>query len=603
MLLCTVTATIGSPCLRNNLLSANRQLDAFRHLIIVDGSEYHARTRDILESVPPSDHVRRSVIWLPENTGKEYVCHRIVAASGFLVNEPYLTYLDEDNEMKDQYVTRILQCIADNPGVAWGFFLRDIVGTDSQFICHDSCESLGSISPTFFGSHADDRLVDTNCFVMTVATATKFAACWYVKAKQPGVLDGDRRVSQAILAHERGNHFIIRESLVNYRVPSQKGLFFTHGNEKIWKHTQFLRSAKHLVYVFHFNKQQTHAIFSSTTRSPIDEWCMTLLDDIIQDPEFCVLDGFKSNGIFAPGSFIVLNICHPDMLPCHEIRQRAAMYGCQVIANMSLESPNFRHQRQFDRDALDVYDGILTFWPHILNTFPKKAVHMPHNARFFTDHSQMTNHLVSTTASDPQLRRHQVSICLERRQFDATYVINAQVLHALDFMRERLVTGLRDVLVRGKGWDGVRDVHFFDNFQGPRHEDKVHPIDVYRRSTFALVVENCDCPGYVSEKVQDVFMAGTIPLIYNGGNDVSHILPDGTYLLINDITDGHELQVVLDSLSDDEVRVMQERISQTRVDYAVGRGSKAFTHALRACITLLQTEQVDVRPSALLPSS
>ena len=599
-MLCTVTATIGSPCLANNLLSVNRQTTALHHFIVVDGTPYWERTKTILENIPPATHITRSVVWLPHNTGREYVCHRIVAASAFLVNEPYITFLDEDNEMKDQYVDRIMHHIRQHTGCTWGFFLRDIVDQDSAFVCHDSCESLGSIAPTFFGSHANDRLVDTNCFVMTTAAAVKFAACWYVKAKQPGVLDGDRRVTQAILAHEQGKHFIIRESLVNYRVDDpKKHLFFTHGNDKMDIHTRFLRTATHLVYIFHFNKEQTHAIFSPTRiKKPLDEWCMTLLDHMLEQPEFCVLDGFASHGIFAPNSYIILNICHPDMLPCQEIRERAALYGCKVIANMALESPNIRHQPQFHRDALDAYDGILTFWPHIRQLFPHKAVHMPHNARFFATETQVTSHLMPEGAHRP----YQVSICLECRPFDSTYTINGQVLQALDFMRERLVTGLRNVVVRGGGWAGVEGVHFFDDFHGPRHMDTVHPIDVYRTSTFALIVENCDCPGYVSEKVQDAFMAGSIPLLYNGGHSIM-LPPEGTFIEINHIKHGTQLQALLDSLSDNVIRDMQERIRRTRTDYILSRGSPAFTQAVKNCITLLQTKQPAEQPFVQPPSS
>jgi hypothetical protein len=604
---CTVTATTGSPFLVDNLLSVNRQSFhdlgpnevVLHHLVVVDGEQFHARTRDILDRVPAARHIKRSVLWLPENTGKEYVCHRIVAAAAFLVNEPYITFLDEDNEMKEEYVARVSHHIRNHPGCTWGFFLRDIIDELSNYVCDDSCESLGSIAPTFFGSQANDRLVDTNCFVMTTKAAVKFSACWYVRAKQPGVLDGDRRVTQAILAHEHGNHFIIREGLVNYRVCDEdKRLFFQHGNAKMYKHTRYLRTARHLVYVFHFNKQQTHAIFSATNRSPMGEWCMTLLDTLIRDEDVCVLDGFKTNGVFAPGSYVLLNICHPDMLPCGEIRERAGVFGCKVIANMALESPNFRHQTQFQREVLAKFDGLLTFWPHIVKTFPTKAVLMPHNARFFSNESQLANHLVQVGHERP----YQVSICLERRDFDETYVIDGQVLRALDFMRERLVRGLRSVVVRGRGWDTVvgmeKGVHLFDGYTGDRQHDTVHPIDVYRRSTFTLIVENCDCPGYVSEKAQDAYMAGSIPLVYNGGHDISTILPRGTYLMINDISSGLELQEFLDTVTDDTIRGMQERIDATRSDYILSRGSVTYMKAVKDCITLLQPTQHGGPPAA-----
>jgi hypothetical protein len=588
--ICTITATTGHPLLERNLRSVNKQTRPIHHLVVIDGPQFREASMNILGAVKPVRHVTRSIIQLPENTGKEYVCHRIIGGCVFFINQPYVTFLDEDNEMKDWYGEDLYACIHKNPSASWGFFLRDIIDASSSVVTEDHCESMGSICPTFFGAHMNDRLVDTNCFIMKTATAVKFASCWYVKAKRKDTLDGDRRVTQALLAHEKGDHFFIRNrALVNYRVHTdQQKVFFHHGNDRIYQHTRFLRSARHLVYIFHFNKEQTDNIFNPIFQKKVlGEWCMTLLDDMLQNPDYCVLNGFKSYGMFAPGSYIVLNICDPSMLPCKEIQMAAKAFNCKVIANMALESPNVRHQTQFNQQLLSEYDGILTFWDHLLEIFPHKAVYMPHNARFFSS----VDHITRTLPPEKQTkdRPYQVSICLECRDFDTEYTINGQHLRALDHMRRTLVTGLRSVVARGRGWTGV---DLLDDFQGARHHDSMHPIDVYSKSVFALIVENCNCPGYISEKVQDAYMAGCIPLVYNGVPDTcKNMLPPGAYVDINHVTSGTELQQVLDAFTPEDVAYMQARVKESRNEYILSRGCATFTQAIGACIKTIENSQ------------
>jgi hypothetical protein len=586
--LCIVTATTGNPYLSNCIQSVHIQTHPLHHLIVIDGPEYTRDASFIIDSLPPPPHIKRSVIQLHENTGKEYVCHRIIAAAAFLCNEKWISYLDEDNMLHQDYSEMVMTALTRNPKASWGFVLRCIIDADGKYICDDICESLGSIMPTYSGIHVNDRLVDTNCMLWSVPAAVKYASCWYKKARVHGVLDGDRTVTQAALANEVGAHFSILKPLIKYRCTNiQRQTYFLHGNDKYSHLSGIVTTTNPFVYVFHFDRERTHLLFNRSDHTPLQEWCMTLID-LLKDSFIC-LNGFASHGIFHPGSLILLNVCHPDMLPIASIVEQAKRYNCTVIHNSSLESPNCRHQQQFSKEYLQQFDHILTFWDHILETFPTKAVYMPHNARFFS-HAHTVN-AACKQYDTADKRPFSVSLCLACRPYNMTYCINGIELHALDYKRETYIRGLRNALVHGHGWKeacsrwtDADKQHCVVEDIANRMDDPIHPIQVYNRSTFALIVENCDAAGYVSEKVQDCFLAGTIPIYV--GHDPSTILPSGTYIDGSGFEDGYELQQYIDTLTHTEVSAYKAEIQNKRLHFILNRGSQALLRAVEQIVAI-----------------
>jgi hypothetical protein len=75
----------------------------------------------------------------------------------------------------------------------------------------------------------------------------------------------------------------------------------------------------------------------------------------------------------------------------------------------------------------------------------------------------------------------------------------------------------RDMLdLYGRGWGmGIEAAH-----------DKLETIRDYR---FALCFENCRWPGYITEKIIDCFVAGTIP-IYLGAPDIAEYIPEEFFI-------------------------------------------------------------------------
>ena len=75
--------------------------------------------------------------------------------------------------------------------------------------------------------------------------------------------------------------------------------------------------------------------------------------------------------------------------------------------------------------------------------------------------------------------------------------------------------------------------------------------------TFALAFENCELPGYITEKVFDCLYAGTVP-IYLGAPDVVEYIPKDCFIDMRDFKNYEELRTFLKSLPESEIKTYKE---------------------------------------------
>ncbi len=81
-------------------------------------------------------------------------------------------------------------------------------------------------------------------------------------------------------------------------------------------------------------------------------------------------------------------------------------------------------------------------------------------------------------------------------------------------------------------------------------------IEVLREHYFALCIENVRWPGYVTEKIIDCFVAGTIP-IYYGAPDVKNIIPSNAFIDLADFASWNDLLMHINNLSLDQISSIQ----------------------------------------------
>lgn len=80
-------------------------------------------------------------------------------------------------------------------------------------------------------------------------------------------------------------------------------------------------------------------------------------------------------------------------------------------------------------------------------------------------------------------------------------------------------------------------------------DDKLEVLSEYR---FCLCFENMDASGYVTEKIVDCFVAGTVPL-YWGARDIKKIIPPDCFIDIRDFSSFEDLNRFLHTLSEQDI--------------------------------------------------
>jgi len=191
-----VTATTGRAELQRAIDSVAAQTVPCRHYVFADGVD-----------VPPVSGVE--FCRLPVVTGGAGLMNAgIVAASAFLVQEPLICWLDDDNWFEPDHLERLLKAKGDKP-YAWS--LRKLANPDGSFWGNDDSESIGP-----WGG-----FIDLNCYLMDRGLALQVAPLWYRTTGE--LMVGDRFVYQC-LAENKVENAGSGAYTVNYRLNPNRDL-------------------------------------------------------------------------------------------------------------------------------------------------------------------------------------------------------------------------------------------------------------------------------------------------------------------------------------------------------------------------------------------
>ena len=233
-----ITPTTGSHHLAKAMESTNTQ--PCEHWIVIDGEEHAQKVADILQA---GDYVNKKIILLPENTGrpkrfhsemprgrdgkpedKYFNGHRIYCAMSFLINVPYVLFLDEDNWYDPNHV-EIMTYFMQSKNLDWCYSLRKLVDQEGNYVMEDDCDSLG-----IFANHMNVNCVDMNCYGFRTQYLLKIAPSLYIGHK------ADKMLFKHAFANTSPFESIgcTGVSTVNYRLsrPDQRK-WFEEGNKKM----------------------------------------------------------------------------------------------------------------------------------------------------------------------------------------------------------------------------------------------------------------------------------------------------------------------------------------------------------------------------------
>ncbi len=571
-----VTPTIGSPHLAQCIESVQAQtLLGVEHLIVVDGPEFVGRVDTIVEPFLLRNPIH--VLVLPFNIGAGGWCgHRVYASIPFLLDGDYVAYLDEDNTYDEDHLQSMQERVL-SQNLDWAYCLRRIVDQDGRFVTNDDCESLGGLCHTVM--HWSDFLVDTSCYFMSLDVARAASPHWMRRTRQKDGQEADRSVAKFLLTHPTFKGGCSGKYSLNYKVGSAPtsvgGQFFLDGNQ-IFRYNFGERPT---VYIFHFNAQQTQRFLTTmhkTDRSyALDEWQMTLLRGL--SSRYNLVNGYAMEPLIVPGSVVYVSLCHPQELPMATLRRT----DVQKIL-YTVESPNIRHQQQWDLAFLGQFDHVLTYWRPVLTKHPG-AVFCPQN----THHLDLENPCDRRLLHTPSRKAgRDVVMVLECRDLGGDYAINGCPLTCLDPLRKHYVASLKDITVFGLGWDRFKDnPHLKIGHTKHRSLDERPTVGILKDFTFALIVENTNADGYVSEKIYDAWIAGCIPLYYGNNNDLVGI-PEDMYIDLKPFATSADLQKYLDKLTLKRITAMRKHILANREAQLQKVSTQAFAETFQKVVTI-----------------
>ncbi len=525
MLITIVTPTIGSKFLKKLLQSIHQQEGLNRdfqieHFIVVDHAEVHrTQVNTILNEVLPQHGVKRYIFDIPFSSGaNQYKGHRIYSAIPQFANGEYVILLDDDNFLYENHIANFVKVVREKE-YDWVYSLRSIVDKNDKFLCKDQCESLGYLSPVFYNPQS--YLIDTNCYFVKSTIIKQSCHIWN-RVAQYNDNDPDRQFGR-ILMSQFPNFGCTKEYTLGYRVEEDgKGVsveLFRRGNREIYqKYGSLDVWSRPTLFLAHFNDTQTERMIARIYGKKSEEesiafkqWQLNLFDEM--GDEVHIVNAYRAP--FVPkNSMVWVHMCHFEELP-HHLLKRTDLY--RVL--YTIESPNIRHQKQWDASFLQNYfDIVMTYWTDLFKVRSENTIYFP-----------FIHRLSMKSSADLRLITNdvkEVSACilLENRDFRGKYMINQVELEAQDYKRRIVAENLAKhikVYCYGDSWKSMetKSPNILCRSTPSRFLDSDKTIDYYRKHYFSIIIENCNASGYVSEKIYDAWMVSSIPIYCGNFNE------------------------------------------------------------------------------------
>ncbi len=525
-----ITPTIGTPYLKDLCVSINEQngLNSefnIEHFIVVDNAPIHlTQVNTILNSVNEKSGLKRYIFNIPFGSGLDnYKGHRIYSAIPQFANGTYTIFLDDDNFIKEDHIITFLNKMKERD-YDWLYSLRCIVDKNNKILCTDYCESLGYLNNVFYNHNS--YLIDTNCYFVKSEIVKKICYIWNKRAEYNDN-DPDRMFGRILMSNFLNYECTKRDTLCYRTIEDGKGVsvqLFKNGNNKMVE--KYLKEdiiRLPTIFLIHFDQKQTERIieriYSKGDKESIayKQWQLNLFDDL--GSKLHIKNAYTSPFIPA-NSIIWIHMCDYNTLPKH-ILERKDLYKILY----TIESPNIRHQTQWDKSFLENnFDIILTYWNDLFKVRSENTIYFPFIHRYdFKNNNDMK--LIENNKKIPS-----ACILLENRDFKNNYKINDTLLEANDYKRAIVVENISKyikVYCYGASWKKVEDIINNKNnnknliYQETisRFLDSDKTIDYYTKHTFSIIIENCNASGYVSEKIYDAWSVSSIPIYYGNFNE------------------------------------------------------------------------------------
>ncbi|KAF6252140.1 hypothetical protein COO60DRAFT_1644264 [Scenedesmus sp. NREL 46B-D3] len=477
----------------------------------------------------------------------------------------WVAMLDEDNWFAETHIQHMLQA-AGGPSTEWVHSLRQVCSDAGELLVEDNCESLGLLRACW--DRPGEHFVDTSCLLLRKDVARSLTALWGTP------LISDRLLSAELVRTRKGATSLHHSLCYSIGPTHSSGItadYFRQGNAVLG---QTWTRAKRPLYVFHFTPALTKQLLlwqqGGAKCRALEEWQLTQYDAMRST--FHLLDGFALEHSIPAGADVFISWGHLQQLPWSTLK-RADIRKLTLL----VESPNIRHTMQWDDELLRLFTTVFTFWRPMLQAKLPMCRFARMNTHWLDfDNPQHCQQLLHNAAYDGS-----VGIMLAHRPLRGKFVVRDTLLECQDHLRAHYMKDLRNAAVHGQGWDkavlgpGVRIEHTADRFSDARSS-----VEILNRYTFAVVVENVDADGYVSEKLYDCLLAGCIPIYYGNNNELVGV-PADLYIDLKQFASSQEQQDHLDTV---DIAAFKRRIEEQREAVLRSVSANYFAELMTAAI-------------------
>jgi len=140
-----------------------------------------------------------------------------------------------------------------------------------------------------------------------------------------------------------------------------------------------------------------------------------------------------------------------------------------------------------------------------------------------------------------------------------TLSLHDKRLELIQFFLEK-----EELTIYGGGWDDLRNLPYYWRRRLLRRniaasymgicKNKKETISKFK---FALCLENIESSGYITEKIVDCFVAGTVP-IYLGGEDISTHFPNDSFINLRNFSSFDKMAHCMNQIDESRAREMVE---------------------------------------------
>jgi hypothetical protein len=151
----------------------------------------------------------------------------------------------------------------------------------------------------------------------------------------------------------------------------------------------------------------------------------------------------------------------------------------------------------------------------------------------------------------------------KRARYEQYRYANTQSLNELRLRLMLFFSKHSKLCIYGPGWSAGKNIpkKYREDLSLMATSDYLgvckNKIDVLRGYTFALCIENVRWPGYVTEKIIDCFVAGTIP-IYFGAPDIEKLIPSDAYIHLDNFSNWNDLLDYIQNMSLEDITRIQK---------------------------------------------